>query len=249
MHCLELAIVDPACGSGTLPTRGGAAARGPRRSSSGPEAHPRRSDYQRALRDVVRRMHLWRGREPAGGGDSARSSLWMESVDPGAAVNVSWRATSAVVTHCIGDEPCADGRQVCRTWHGRSYRRRRQETHQTRSSGATEWRSTGQTDSYRSKCRERDGWGTRSDACGGGGSGYRCHRRVGGESSGRWDALLALRGLTSGRSWWPTRGVPPSFGRRRPNMVRSSRRRTYDGRCGLRSATGRYATVARSSHG
>ena len=78
---LELAIVDPACGSGhfLLAAARRLAARVARIRAGGT---PTPDDYQHALRDVVRRCIYGVDRNPLAV-ELCKVSLWMESIDPG----------------------------------------------------------------------------------------------------------------------------------------------------------------------
>ena len=78
---LELAIVDPACGSGhfLLAAARRLADRVARIRAGGT---PTPDDYQRALRDVVRRCTYGVDRNPLAV-ELCKVSLWMESIDPG----------------------------------------------------------------------------------------------------------------------------------------------------------------------
>ena len=78
---LELAIVDPACGSGHFLL---AAARrlADRVARTRGEGTPSPDDYQRALRDVVRRCIHGVDMNPLAV-EICKVSLWMESIDPG----------------------------------------------------------------------------------------------------------------------------------------------------------------------
>ena len=78
---LELAIVDPACGSGhfLLAAARRLADRVARIRAGGT---PAPDDYQRALRDVVRRCLYGVDRNPLAV-ELCKVSLWMESIDPG----------------------------------------------------------------------------------------------------------------------------------------------------------------------
>ena len=78
---LELAIVDPACGSGhfLLAAARRLADRAARIRVGGT---PAPDDYQRALRDVVRRCLYGVDRNPLAV-ELCKVSLWMESIDPG----------------------------------------------------------------------------------------------------------------------------------------------------------------------
>ena len=78
---LELAIVDPACGSGhfLLAAARRLADRVARIRAGGT---PAPDDYQRALRDVVRRCIYGVDRNPLAV-ELCKVSLWMESIDPG----------------------------------------------------------------------------------------------------------------------------------------------------------------------
>ena len=78
---LDLAIVDPACGSGHFLLAAGRrlADRVARIRAGGT---PTPDDYQRALRDVVRRCLYGVDRNPLAV-ELCKVSLWMESIDPG----------------------------------------------------------------------------------------------------------------------------------------------------------------------
>ena len=83
---LELAIVDPACGSGhfLLAAARRLADHVARIRSTGT---PTPDDYQRALRDVVRRCIYGVDMNPLAV-ELCKVSLWMESIDPGPAAHL-----------------------------------------------------------------------------------------------------------------------------------------------------------------
>ena len=203
---LELAIVDPACGSGhfLLAAARRLADRVARTRAGGT---PTPDDYQHALRDVVRRCIYGVDMNPLAV-EICKVGLWMESIDPGLPLTFLEShircGNSLIGTSCalMGDQVPNAAWAVLGG--------RRQEGHQIAQAAQSgrDCRTTGPA----VRASGRDWLVGRCDARGRAGAG-RGRRRPGREAA-KVARRSSRRWPTSTRSSWPTCGAPRSSGRR-----------------------------------
>ena len=224
---LDLAIVDPACGSGhfLLAAARRLADRVARLRAGGT---PTPQDYQRALRDAVRRCIYGVDANPLAV-EICKVGLWMESIDPGLPLTFL-ESHIRCGNSLIGTNRALMGDQVPdAAWAALEGDDRKLTNALKRAQPG----GGGRPDTIAVRGARRAGSGARCGACGGGDSGYGC-RGLGGERA-RVGGAARVECVRTGEAHrgCVVCGVPVAEGRR----GRGFRGGTHDGRLACASGS------------